>query len=252
MKMRFPNHSLALLLVASATTLALPAAAASPTAGPKPAPRATTAPRPAPKPEPPPPSNPQGAAGINLSNFSGFDHIAAPKIQYNFTSGEYRFPERFNASRSGTDITADTATGNSKKKVMHATGHVIVHQNAPLKSGGDVSKVTQEPSTLTCDKLDADGNAKTYVATGNVHFTQANREGTSDTGTLNDATHMLHMEGHVHLRDKDQLLDADVVDYNTETGESNMSGKPVLIRLPIETPTPGPQKTPAPKKRRIL
>jgi len=251
MKIRLRNHSLALLLVACALWLALPAAAAPPQVVPKPAP-SKTAPRPAPKPVPPP-SNPEGSSlGNTLTNFSGFDHIQFQHLNYNFTSGEYKIPDRFTATRSGTDITADTATGNSKKKVMHAAGHVIVHQNAPLKSGGDVTKVTQEPSTLTCDKLDADGNSKNYVATGNVHFSQANREGTSDVATLNDATHMLHMEGHVHLRDKDQYLDADVVDYNTDTGESQISGKPALIRLPIETPTPGPPKTPAPKKRRIL
>ncbi len=187
-----------------------------------------------------------------MTNFSGFDHIQFQHLNYNFTSGEYAIPDRFTATRSGTDITADNANGNSKRKVMHAVGHVIVHQNGPLKSGGDVTKVTQEPSTLTCDKLDADGASKVYVATGNVHFTQAGREGSSNAATLNDATHLLHMEGNVHLRDKEQYLDADVVDYNTETGESQISGKPALIRLPIETPAPGPPKTPAPKKRRIL
>ena len=70
--------------------------------------------------------------------------------------------------------------------------------------------------------------------------------------TLDDATHTLHMEGHVHLRDKDQLLDADVVDYNTVTGEAVVGGKPALIRMPLETPAPGSSKTPTPKKRRLL
>lgn len=184
------------------------------------------------------------------SNVSGFDHIQAEHMEMNFTSGEYKIPDRFNAVRQGTEITADSATGNTKKKTMHAVGHVIVHQNSALKSAGDVQKMTsQGPSTLTCDKLDVDGIAKTYLATGNVHFTQQNREGTSDTGKLNDISHMLHMEGHVHLRDGEQTLDGDVVDYNTVTGEALVNGKPAIVRMPMETPPPAPRKTAAPKRR---
>jgi lipopolysaccharide transport protein LptA len=184
------------------------------------------------------------------TNISGFDHIQFNHLDWNMNSGDYKIPDRFTANRQGTELTADNATGNSKKKLLHAQGHVVVHQNGALKSSGDVNKLTsQGPSTLTCDKLDVDGNTKLYVATGNVHFTQGDREGTSDTGTLNDNTHMLHMEGHVHLRDKEQTLDGDKVDYNTLTGEANVSGSPALIRMPMETPPPAPRKTAAPKRR---
>jgi lipopolysaccharide export system protein LptA len=199
----------------------------------------------------PSPAPPDNAQMPNIAtNVSGFDHIQFNHLDWNMNSGDYKIPDRFTAVRQGTELTADNATGNSKKKVLHALGHVIVHQSAPLKSGGDVTKITsQGPSTLTCDKLDVDGNRKIYVATGNVHFTQADREGTSDTGILDDSNHMLHMQGHVHLRDKEQTLEGDVVDYNTVTGEANVSGSPAIIRMPIETPTPGPPKPPAAKKK---
>jgi lipopolysaccharide assembly outer membrane protein LptD (OstA) len=212
---------------------------------------ATPAPSPSSPPAPQPRPDLQVPAGV-ASSIAGFDHVQAKHIYYNLNSGEYRIPDRFTALRSGTDITADSATGNSKKKTLHAVGHVVVHQNQPLKSsGGDVTKATQEPSTLTCDKLDADGSGKIYVATGNVEFTQANREGSSDSAILDDGHHMLHMQGHVHLRDHDQTLDGDVVDYNTLSGEAEVKGAPALIRLPIETPTPGPPRPkPTPKKRR--
>jgi lipopolysaccharide assembly outer membrane protein LptD (OstA) len=254
------NQSLGLPLAAIIVTLALPAGAAAPTpaphasAPPKATPARSAIPQATAKPKPAPQQAPPESAmqSVTFTNISGFDYVQAPRIDYNFHDGSYKIPERFKAVRSGTELTADTANGNSKTKLMHAAGHVILHQNQPLKSGGDVTKVTQEPSTLTCDKLDADGARKFYVATGDVHFTQANREGSSDTATLDDATHMLHMEGHVHLRDKDQMLDADIVDYNTQTGEAHISGKPALIRLPVETPSPGPPRTPAPKKRRLI
>ena len=184
------------------------------------------------------------------TNISGFDHIQFNHLDWNMNTGDYKIPDRFTAVRQGTELTADTATGNSKKKLLHATGHVIVHQRSTANSGGDVGKLTsQVPSTLTCDKLDVDGVTKLYTATGNVHFSQADREGISDSGVLNDATHMLHMQGHVHLRDKEQTLDGDVVDYNTITGEATVTGSPALIRVPMETPPPGPRKTAAPKKK---
>jgi hypothetical protein len=60
------------------------------------------------------------------------------------------------------------------------------------------------------------------------------------------------MEGHVHIRDKEQYLDADVVDYNTATGEMNAHGVPVSIRVPLETAPPAPPaaaRTPRPKRK---
>jgi len=246
MKIHNRTRSLALLLASAVLALASPADAASPAPASKPSPHGTSTPRVTVTETPARSDAPAGLA----SSFAGFDHIQAAHLSYNFQSGNYTIPERFTATRSGTEITADKANGNSKKKVMHAEGSVVVHQTQPLKSGGDVTKVTQEPSTLTCDKLDADGLRKLYTAAGNVHFTQANREGSSDVATLDDNTHMLHMEGHVHLRDKEQFLDGDVVDYNTVTGQAEVGGKPhVLVRFPVETPSPGPPKTPAPKKK---
>jgi lipopolysaccharide assembly outer membrane protein LptD (OstA) len=238
MVFRALRHSVAALLALMVFVSALATNAAQPTALPHKPDKATP---------PPPTSGPQ----VTFTNISGFDYVQARRIGYNFHSTEYKIPERFRAVRSGTELTADSATGTSNTKIMHAMGHVVIHQHQPLKSGGDVTKVTQDPSTLTCDKLDADGARQIYVATGNVHFTQAAREGSSDTATLDDARHMLHMEGNVHLRDKEQFLDADILDYNTETGETQISGRPAIIRLPIETPTPGPPKTPTPKKRRL-
>ena len=64
--------------------------------------------------------------------------------------------------RAGTDITADSAFGNDKKKILHATGHVIVHQHKQFGTGADSAKVTQEPSTLTCDKLEIQNKKKIY------------------------------------------------------------------------------------------
>jgi lipopolysaccharide transport protein LptA len=179
------------------------------------------------------------APGRGIENFAGFDHVVAEYIKWNMTTGAFNIPSRFTAVRSGTDITADTGSGNSKKKVLHATGHVVAHQKKQFGKGADAEKVTQEPSTLTCDKLDADGARKFYVANGNVHFTQVDRDATSNSGTLDDLNHMLHLEGNVHIRDKDQYVDADVVDYNTQTGEVNIHGTPAFVRIPVEAPATG-------------
>ncbi len=101
-------------------------------------------------------------------------------------------PQHFMASRADTQISADKATGNTRTKVVHATGNVIVHRTAPIQGTGD-SRIGPEPSTLTCDKLDIDGGKKFYVASGNVHFTQGTRDATADRGTLDEVTGLLHL-----------------------------------------------------------
>jgi lipopolysaccharide assembly outer membrane protein LptD (OstA) len=182
------------------------------------------------------------------SNIAGFSHISTDKLQFNINSGDFTIPGRFTATRSGSDISADSATGNSKQKLLHAVGNVIVHQTHAAASGARASDVGQRPSTLTCDKLDVDGMKKVYYATGNMHFTQVGgREASSDRAVLDDSSHMLHMEGHVHVRNGEQVIDGDVLDYNTESGDLNANGN-VTITAPVETAAPGPPGVPAKKK----
>ncbi len=189
------------------------------------------------------------ARALDFTHVAGFDRIESDVVNWNLETGTFTLPHPFVASRDGSDISADRATGNSRQKQLHAEGHVIVHQTQPLKSSLRAEALTQQPSTLTCDKLDVDGVRKLYVAIGNVHFTQQNREATADSGTLDDANHHLHMEGHVHIRDKDQTLDSDVLDYDTLSGELSAKGN-VTIEAPVETAAPasGPSPTAKPKK----
>jgi lipopolysaccharide transport protein LptA len=184
------------------------------------------------------------------SNVAGFSHIRADKVQFNINTGDFTIPDRFTATRQGSDITADHATGNSKQKVLHAEGHVIVHQTGSGATGPKANAVTQRPSTLTCDRLDVDGIKKMYYATGNMHFTQeGGREATSDSAVLDDTAHHLHMEGHVHVRQGDQTIDGDTLDYNTQSGQLDANGD-VTITAPVETASPGPPGTPGPQRRK--
>jgi lipopolysaccharide assembly outer membrane protein LptD (OstA) len=191
---------------------------------------------------------PQPASEASGSAIAGFDHIRTDHLDFNLNSGDFTIPGHFVATREGTDITADSATGNSKRKLLHAVGHVIVHQNAPLPQRGRATDLTQRPSTLTCDRLDADGVRKLFTADGNMHFTQeGGREATADHAVLDDANHHLHMEGHVVVKNGDQTIASDVLDYDTQTGQVEGSGD-VTITTPVETPTPGPAVAPKKKK----
>jgi lipopolysaccharide assembly outer membrane protein LptD (OstA) len=197
------------------------------------------------------PATPESSeGGTSVSHLAGFDHIQTDKFDYNLNTGDFTIPGHFTATRQGTDVTADHATGNSKSKIMHAEGHVVVHQNQPPP--GKPSDLTARPSTLTCDKLDVDGTKKVYTATGNMHFSQeGGREATSDNAILDDANHHLHMEGHVRVRDGDQTVEAETLDYDTLSGQLDGNGN-VTITAPVETPQPGVARTPKPKKKKIL
>jgi lipopolysaccharide assembly outer membrane protein LptD (OstA) len=189
------------------------------------------------------------ARALDFTHIAGFDRIESDIVNWNLETGAFSLPHPFVASRENSDISADRATGNSRQRQLHAEGHVVVHQTEPLKSSLRAAALTQKPSTLTCDVLDVDGVRKLYVAVGNVHFTQENREATADRGTLDDANHHLHMEGHVHIRDKEQTLESDVLDYDTLTGDLSAKGN-VTIQAPVETAAPAEpaSATPKPKK----
>jgi lipopolysaccharide assembly outer membrane protein LptD (OstA) len=196
------------------------------------------------------PEDDSSASTSAASNIAGFSHIHTEKLLFNINSGEFTIPGHFTATREGSDITADHATGNSRQKVLHAEGNVIVHQTPSAAPGAKPSPLTQRPSTLTCDKLDVDGIKKVYYATGNMHFTQeGGREASSDRAVLDDGSHQLHMEGHVHVRNGEQVIDGDVLDYNTQTGDLSANGD-VTITAPVETAAPGPPASPGPPKRR--
>ncbi len=184
------------------------------------------------------------------SNIAGFDRIKTSRINFNINSGDFTIPDHFAATRSGTDVTADRANGNSKTKILHADGHVVVHQNQPLTNRGKTTDLTQRPSTLTCDKLDVDGTRKLYTATGNMHFSQeGGRDATSDNAVLDDAAHKLHMQGHVRVKNGEQTIEADTLDYDTQTGQLDGNGN-VTITSPVETPGPN-DRIAAPKKKKI-
>jgi lipopolysaccharide export system protein LptA len=193
------------------------------------------------------------AAGSTLSHFAGFDTIKTAQFHYNFNNGDFSFPVRFFATREGTDITADQGNGNSERKLLHATGHVIIHQTGSTGASGKASAFTEKPSTLTCDTLDVDGNRKLYVATGNMHFTQeGGKEATADRAVLDDANHHLHMEGHVRVRQGERVIEAAALDYDTLSGQLDGNGN-VTITTPADTPAPGPAPaaTKKPKKHII-
>jgi lipopolysaccharide export system protein LptA len=194
-------------------------------------------------------AQPQDDSGA--SNIAGFSHIHTDRLLYNINTGDFTIPGHFTASRDSSDIVADHATGNSKLKTLHADGNVVVHQTPSASaSPGAKPSLAQRPSTLTCDKLDVDGVKKLYYATGNMHFTQeGGREASSDRAVLDDGSHQLHMEGHVHVRNGEQVIDGNVLDYNTQTGDINANGD-VTITAPVETAQPAPSASPAPKKRK--
>lgn len=226
------------LIVLLVAVVALPAASPAPVVGASPIASAPAAQAPAPAPD-----------ANSLDVIGGFD-IRSASIDYNYSTGDYTIPSRFTATNGGTDISADRARGNSKRKVIVADGNVVVHQSrTPVKPGAATSHFTQAPSTLTGDHINADGVAKFYTVIGNVRFTQGEREASADRGTFNDATNEVHMEGNAVIKENGQTLNADVVDYNTQTGDGNASGN-VTVVSPVETPAPHSGQAPRKKKGR--
>jgi lipopolysaccharide transport protein LptA len=188
----------------------------------------------------------------NVRVRDGKSTLTGKTADYDVARAEFNAPQRFSFSRAGTQVEGDSGHGNTRSLKFVVLGNVVVTQTEPLRGRGDVSELTEQPSTLTTDRLDVDGARQYYTATGHVHFSQVEREATAQHGTLDELNHQLHMDGSVKIRDGDRRLDADVLDYNTKTGDVHAAGN-VIARGPgaeLAGPQASESPPPAPKKKR--
>ncbi len=155
-------------------------------------------------------------------------------MNFNSDTGDFSFPDPVFITRPGGDVRADSATGNSDNNAFTLIGHVILHETR------------KKHETMTTDKLDIDGAAKTYVATGNVKYVEGTTTATSATGKLNDVTHALDLDGNVTIVRKTSTLVGDHVTYNTVSGKGHATAKAGTITFPATQPSPTPSGKPSP------
>jgi lipopolysaccharide assembly outer membrane protein LptD (OstA) len=145
----------------------------------------------------PKPSAPGRAVGFGLSDW----HVATGQLDIsNWDTGDFSAPSPITLTRPGSTIQADRAIGNFKSKKATLTGHVVLHDNNGVLTNFAGQSGSKAPATLTCNSLTIDGVSKTYVAQGNVHFTQGASSVTADRAVMNGATHDLHLYGNVQLQ----------------------------------------------------
>jgi len=226
-------------MIKTLASLAVAVALASPPverpAIPSPGPRGTSLPSP----------SPGGGASFDLGVWT----VHASSVDANFKSGDFSTPAKIVMTRAGGDVTADKANGNYKKQIVYLVGHVVMHDTSGTYGGlaSGAAARANGPSTLTADKAEIDGAAKTYKATGNVHYVESDTVVDSDNGTLNDATHDLFLQGNVHITQGARKVDADSVLYNTVTGQAHAEGN-VTMQFPGQLhrglATPRPLKIP--------
>jgi len=187
-------------------------------------------------------------------NDPGAYTISGQNLTWNQRTGDFTIPSEVKFTQPGTDVTGDHATGNSIKKSVKITGHVVLHNAKPVATLGITShSASSEPQTLTTDELDVDGPAKVYVAIGNVHFTQGSKVVTAEKGQLDQIKHVLDLTGNVHIDDTvtGQSMVAENVTYDTVNETVTASGKPgapFQIRAPVAPGPSSPSPTPSPRK----
>ncbi len=199
------NRSIAML--AGAAALWVVAVAATPS----PAPHAPASPSPAPA------ASPAGGGTVLL--FAGMQ-LHTKMVDATLKTGDFSAPGHVTIARPTGDINADRASGNYDKQVLTLYGHVVANDNGgglgKLASAG--STTSRGPATLTADQLFIDLQRKTYTATGNVHYVQADSVMDSDIATLSDVTHILDLRGNVRIKQGNRNMRAGHVIYNTVTG----------------------------------
>lgn len=155
-------------------------------------------------------------------------------INFATESGDFEFPGAVYITRPGGDVRADSAHGNSDDNTLTLVGHVVMHDTRKRRA------------TLTTDKLDIDGDAKVYVATGDVHYVQGDTSAVARDGKLDDTSKRLDLDGNVKIdRGTSQIL-ADHVVYDTDTGKGHAVAKAGTITFPATQPSPSGSPSPSP------
>lgn len=240
--------AVAVALLAPPATAAPPSSAASPSKAASPRPRAPQATARGRSPGP----SPRASGSAAPASFDlGVWTVHASSIDANFKSGDFSTPAKVVMTRVGGDVSADRANGNYKRQVLYLNGHVVMHDSqgngVSSLEGNSAQPQASSPSTLTADQAQIDGAAKVYKATGNVHYVQADTVVDSSSGTLNDATHSLLLEGSVHIVQGVRSMTAQKVLYNTITGSAHAEGD-VTMQFPGEIhrhlATPKPLRIP--------
>ena len=143
------------------------------------------------------------------------------------------------SGRSTTDaFRADRAVGNAKDNLYNLDGNVMMRRQAATD---------RDPTVLTASNVRIDGNAKSYVATGNPKVTQGTRTMTGQVISLNDTTHLLRVTGGVHAQAPGgRSFDTPELTYNTQSDDFKMLGG-ITAFFPLSRPSPTPTPFPAPK-----
>jgi len=187
--------------------------------------------------------------GAGQTTINGY-RVETSTTDWNANSGEFTMPNEVRVSRPGSDARGDHARGNSKAGTFVLEGNVVLHDSGGAPEGKEAGADYNGPATITCDLLTIDSKAKNYDAQGNVHFVQGARTGVAHHATLNETTHQLHLDGDVLLVDGQTSFRAEIVDYNLQTKDVKSSGAPIVIREPVQSPTPGPPPSPRPTRTR--
>jgi lipopolysaccharide assembly outer membrane protein LptD (OstA) len=185
---------IARILTISSAMLTLTALTPAPAPTHTPAPAASRAAAPAPTLAP---KGSGSGAGFSFSDW----HVSTGQLDANWQSGVFSTPGHITLTRPGSDISADRSNGNFKSHQATLTGHVVLHDNNGVLTNfaGQPPSAPHVPAMLTCDNLNIDGKSKTYIATGNVHFTQGPSEVRANRAVMDGISHDIHLYGNVQL-----------------------------------------------------
>lgn len=99
-------------------------------------------------------------------------------------------------------ITGDKVVGHTSPRWAEFTGNVKLVATPKKKDGaGDVrSRLSGEPTTITCDSLSYDYGNKIAQARKNVVVVQKNRTLWADEGTYDQKAELITLKGHVKMK----------------------------------------------------
>src|SRR5215470_9490236 len=159
------------------------------------------------------------------------------EVIYHTDTGEVHAPGQI-SGRSSTDaFRADRAKGNAQQNIYDLEGNVMMRRQRASD---------KDPMVLTASNVRIDGNAKTYVATGNPKVTRGTQTMTGQVMSYNDTTHIVHVTGGVHAEAPNgRSFDTPELTYNAQSDDFKMLGG-ITAFFPLSKPSPTPTPRPTP------
>jgi len=166
--------------------------------------------------------------------------LTSDEVTYDKQTKTAASPGKISVTNPDCDLTGDKGTADFNKKLIVVEGNVTMlakPKKTDEKTDPDSVKAKlNEPTTITCPRIQYQYKDKIATATGGVNFKQAKRSGSAQKAVYDQKKELLTLTGDVKGTDEDgQTFSAPEVVISLKKGDEWMEAKNANASFKIDT-----------------